>query len=136
MRIEECIPCPRCGQRRVVQHSRTAFLCFQCRHGWSTGPEGPRAHHNPADEDDVLGMFPPHHRARLIAYRGAIRAGLFSDWPRTRTWLLKSVRLLRSSDFLVGLEVVAGDDGLAEGAVGLLGFEGEAQGGEVEADLL
>jgi hypothetical protein len=30
---------------------------------------------------DVLVLFQPEERARLIAYRGAIQAGLYTDWP-------------------------------------------------------
>jgi hypothetical protein len=30
---------------------------------------------------DVLVLFQPEERARLIAYRGAVQAGLYTDWP-------------------------------------------------------
>jgi ribosomal protein L37AE/L43A len=73
MRIEERHPCPRCGQRRVVQRSRTAFMCFQCRYGWSLDAPAPAQYDTPV-------FFLPHEWQRLIAYRAAIRAGLYSDW--------------------------------------------------------
>jgi hypothetical protein len=49
----------------VVQHSRSAYLCFQCRFGWSPG--------------DPIVMFTAEELERLTAYRDAIRAGLYTD---------------------------------------------------------
>ncbi|MBV9323960.1 MAG: hypothetical protein JO352_09265 [Chloroflexi bacterium] len=73
MQIEERVPCPRCGFRRVIRHARNAYVCFQCRFGWSAGAEPP-----PAREIDDGS---PAERARLIAYRSAVRAGFYTDWP-------------------------------------------------------
>jgi DNA-directed RNA polymerase subunit RPC12/RpoP len=78
MRIEERMPCPRCGQRRVLHHSRTVYVCFQCRHSWSAETDVPRPTVPPADP---LSEFSPAQRLRLITYRAAIQAGLYTDWP-------------------------------------------------------
>ena len=74
MRIEERTPCPRCGHKRVIQRGKAVYVCFQCRHYWSIAPPEiqPR---------DVLAQFSPRERARLLTYRRAVRAGLYTDWP-------------------------------------------------------
>jgi hypothetical protein len=74
MCIEERLPCPRCGHKRVFQQAKYVYVCFQCRSTWSTTREEIRP-------VDVLAQFQPHERARLIAYRGAVRCGLYTDWP-------------------------------------------------------
>jgi hypothetical protein len=79
MRIEECLPCPRCGYKRIVQLGRDAYVCFQCRYAWSTGHESDRLEGRTCD--DLLEQFSPELRARLIAYRGAVRAGVYTDRP-------------------------------------------------------
>jgi len=79
MRVEECLPCPRCGHTQVVQRGRGAYLCFHCRYGWSIGPEADRCEQSTSE---LLSRFPPKLRARLIAYRAAIQDGLFTDCPR------------------------------------------------------
>ena len=71
MRIDERAPCPRCGHARVVQRSADSFICFQCRNTWCAEPT----------VVDPLGWCTRDERARLEAYRGAIRAGLYTDWP-------------------------------------------------------
>jgi DNA-directed RNA polymerase subunit RPC12/RpoP len=79
MCIEERLPCPRCGHKRVGQHAKNVYVCFQCRNAWSTtfgGSTRPEVR-----LIDVLTQFQPHERARLIAYRGAVRFGLYTDWP-------------------------------------------------------
>jgi DNA-directed RNA polymerase subunit RPC12/RpoP len=81
MRIEECVPCPRCGYRRVVQHGRTTYVCFQCRHSWSVEPGAAPPRQRPAD---LLGGFSSEQRLRLTAYRAAIQVGLYTDWPPPR----------------------------------------------------
>jgi hypothetical protein len=78
MRIEECLPCPQCGFRRVVQRGPRAYVCFQCRHSWSE--EIPAARRELA-AGDLLVNFSIDQRALLNAYRAAIRAGLYTDWP-------------------------------------------------------
>jgi hypothetical protein len=53
----------------VVQRSRAAYLCFQCRYSWTVdGEAAPRV------------CFRAAERRRLIAYRDAARAGFYSDW--------------------------------------------------------
>ncbi len=80
MRIEECVPCPQCGFKRVVQRGYDdAYFCFQCRHAWSSRDVADR--HEREACHDPLDQFPRDMRARLIAYRGAIRAGVYTDWP-------------------------------------------------------
>jgi hypothetical protein len=78
MRVEECLPCPRCGYRRVMQRGARAYFCFQCRYGW---PVGPQVDGYWQAVVDPLSSFPPEMHARLIAYRGAILAGIYTDWP-------------------------------------------------------
>jgi hypothetical protein len=72
MRIEQRVPCPRCGHARVVQRSMDSFVCFQCGNSWFKGPT----------TVDPLGWCGPEQRARLVAYRDAVRAGVYTDWPR------------------------------------------------------
>jgi hypothetical protein len=71
MRIDERAPCPRCGYTRVVQRSADSFICFQCRNSWSIGPV----------VAEPLAWCSLEQRMRLETYRGAIRAGLYTDWP-------------------------------------------------------
>ena len=75
MRIEECNPCPRCGHSPVVQRARDAYVCYQCRFGWTPG--------TPVTHSEVfsLRLFSAPERERLVSYRAAIRAGVYSDWP-------------------------------------------------------
>jgi hypothetical protein len=66
--------CPRCGIRRTVrlQHTRLSF-CFNCRFTWGSGPLW---------VPDALAVEYPFTAAeleRLVAYRAAIRAGLYHD---------------------------------------------------------
>ncbi len=75
MQIEERVPCPRCGFRRVIRRARHAYVCFQCRYGWSTDSE-----HAPDPGQPDLAQWTAPERARLLAYRAAIRAGLYTDW--------------------------------------------------------
>lgn len=74
MCIDERLPCPRCGHKRVAQEAMYVYVCFQCHNTWSTT----RPEVRPVD---VLAQFRPNERARLIAYRGAVRYGLYTDWP-------------------------------------------------------
>ena len=74
MCIENRLPCPRCGHKRFVQQAKDVYVCFQCRNTWSSTQPENRAF-------DVLAQFQPHERARLIAYRGAVQCGLYTDWP-------------------------------------------------------
>lgn len=74
MRIEERNPCPQCGHKRVVQRGKSVYVCFQCRNYWSIAS-------SEAPPRDVLVLFQPQERARLVAYRGAVQAGLYTDWP-------------------------------------------------------
>jgi hypothetical protein len=74
MCIEERLPCPRCGHKRVVQRAKYVYVCFQCRDTWSSTPPENRP-------VDVLAHFQPRERVRLIAYRGAVRCGFYTDWP-------------------------------------------------------
>lgn len=66
MRIDQRLSCPHCGHPKVVQRAAGLYLCFQCRGNWAT---------------DSIVSFSPAQRARLVAYREAIRAGLYTDWP-------------------------------------------------------
>lgn len=65
MRIDQRLSCPHCGHPRVVQRAAGMYLCFQCRGNWGADP---------------LASFLPEARARLVAYRAAVRAGLYTDW--------------------------------------------------------
>jgi hypothetical protein len=78
MRVETSVPCPRCGFRRVVQRGQRAYVCFQCRYAWSFGAEPPP---QPPPSERTLDAIPERLWPRLIAYRGAILAGVYTDWP-------------------------------------------------------
>ena len=69
MRIEERISCPRCGQRRVIERTRRAYLCFQCRHAFTADPEA------------AAWKFTADELRRLRAYRAAIQDRFYTDWP-------------------------------------------------------
>ena len=71
MQMEERVPCPRCGFRRVIRHARKTYVCFQCRYGWSADTGHP---------PEMYAWSAPE-LARLTTYRLAIRAGFYSDWP-------------------------------------------------------
>jgi hypothetical protein len=75
MWIEERLPCPRCGHKRFVRPAKFVSVCFQCRTTWSSTTR------SEIRRVDALAQFQPHERARLIAYRGAVRCGLYTDWP-------------------------------------------------------
>jgi DNA-directed RNA polymerase subunit RPC12/RpoP len=74
--IENRLPCPRCGHKRFVQQARYVYVCFQCHNTWSSTRPDTRL-------DAVLAQFLPHELARLIAYRGVVQCGLYTDWPVT-----------------------------------------------------
>ena len=59
--------CPRCHIRRTAKLFGVLH-CFNCRYP-ST------------NLDFVAYPFTARELARLLSYRGAIRAGLYSDWP-------------------------------------------------------
>jgi hypothetical protein len=70
--------CPRCGIRRTARLYRRAIShCFNCRWQWewSAFAESQLAAPPRADYS-----FSTQEVARLKAYRGAIRRGLYSDW--------------------------------------------------------
>ena len=69
MRIEERVSCPHCGQRRVIERARHAYLCFQCRHAFT------------ADPDATRWTFSPDELRRLRTYRAAVQGGFYTDWP-------------------------------------------------------
>ena len=62
-------PCPRCRNRRSASLFGV-FHCFNCSYQW-TG----------AADDEAPFPFTPEELERLTAYRGAVRAGVYSDWP-------------------------------------------------------
>jgi hypothetical protein len=65
--------CPRCGIRRTARLARSSrALCFNCRLIWGPG----RA---PVLPPGVAYPFTAAELARLRAYRGAIRAGLYHE---------------------------------------------------------
>jgi len=55
----------------VVQRSADSYVCFQCRNSWCAG----------AIAQEPLNWCSREQRMRLEAYRGATRAGLYTDWP-------------------------------------------------------
>ena len=60
--------CPRCQIRRTVKLYRFHH-CFNCRYQW-------------AKLDSILGYpFTQRELERLLTYRGAVKAGIYSDWP-------------------------------------------------------
>jgi DNA-directed RNA polymerase subunit RPC12/RpoP len=91
MCIENRLPCPRCGHKRFVQRAKDAYVCFQCRNTWSST----QLESHPVD---VLAQFLPHERARMIAYRGAVQCGLYTDWPVAEPDVAQVVGPTRSID--------------------------------------
>jgi ribosomal protein L37AE/L43A len=71
MRIEQRVPCPRCGHGRVVQRSRETYICFQCRHTWG----------HLVETHDVLRGWPAELRERMQIYKRAVAEGFYSDYP-------------------------------------------------------
>jgi hypothetical protein len=68
-------PCPRCRIPRTVRtHGR--FLCFNCRYQWTSLPSV--ALMTPGS---LAYRFSFAELERLLVYRGAVRAGVYSDWP-------------------------------------------------------
>ena len=67
----QLVPCPRCAIKRTARVDAGWFICFNCRLQWGEHAPTPAA----------ARLFGATERARLEAYRAAVRAGLFSDWP-------------------------------------------------------
>jgi ribosomal protein L37AE/L43A len=66
--------CPACGNRRTVRVGRSSMsFCFNCRTQWSGGASAQPTR-------SVDGSLTAAEHARLEAYRGAVRAGLYRDW--------------------------------------------------------
>ena len=75
--------CPRCAIRRTVRLGARGAFCFNCRLQWDTE----RAAHQGmkaagSTPPPLQHPFVPAELIRLERYRAAIRAGLYSDWPR------------------------------------------------------
>ena len=60
--------CPRCHIKRTVQLYRLNH-CFNCQYQWARR------------ECPVSYPFTQRELERLMTYRGAVRAGIYSDWP-------------------------------------------------------
>ena len=66
--IIQHLRCPRCHIRRTVKLYGLSH-CFNCQYQW--------AHR----ECRVSFPFTQRELERLMTYRGAVRAGIYSDWP-------------------------------------------------------
>jgi len=65
--IEKRLPCPVCHNKCTIRSGADIERCFNCRHQW------PRIKPKP------VVIFSDAEPRRLIAYRGAVRAGLYTD---------------------------------------------------------
>jgi hypothetical protein len=75
--------CPRCAIRRTVRFGVWGAFCFNCRLQW----DAQRTAHQAmgvarSTLPPVQHPFAPAELIRLERYRAAVRAGLYSDWPR------------------------------------------------------
>ena len=61
--------CPRCHIRRTVKLYGLSH-CFNCQYQWSKKFDGTLPY-----------PFTERELERLLIYRGAVRAGIYSDWP-------------------------------------------------------
>ncbi len=66
-------PCPRCRNRRSARLFGV-FHCFNCNHQWTGASDAAALPVQPFP-------FSQDELRRLSAYRGAVRAGVYSDWP-------------------------------------------------------
>ena len=70
--------CPRCRIKRTVQMGTWGLVCFNCRRPLEWAPaEIPTV----VPERRAEELFTPAELERLSCYRGAILAGLYTDWP-------------------------------------------------------
>jgi hypothetical protein len=74
--------CPRCGNRRTARVGTWGLICFNCRLHLDAAWPGVPGESCP---EPATHSFTPAELARLERYRAAVRAGLYSDWPRLRT---------------------------------------------------
>ena len=76
--------CPRCAIRRTVRLTPGSSFCFNCRLQWSTQQVAPG---QPVRWMTALPLtsqtFTLAEQARMAIYQAAVRAGFYSDWPRT-----------------------------------------------------
>ena len=61
-------PCPRCHIRRTVRLHGSSY-CFNCRYPWTRV------------RCEMSYPFAGRELERLMMYRNAVRAGIYSDWP-------------------------------------------------------
>jgi hypothetical protein len=89
IRIQEQA-CPRCAIRRTARLAYGTYgtsFCFNCRLRWPTqAPPVPYTVGAPSPRQ----VLAPGELARLVAYRAAVRAGFYSDWPVVSTELSPS----------------------------------------------
>ena len=71
MFIDQRWPCAACHNKRTIRWGEEVVHCFNCRYQW------PRL--KPKREPPLAEIFSAAELRRLIAYRGAVRAGLFTD---------------------------------------------------------
>jgi hypothetical protein len=80
MTIEDKLKCPHCGIRRLADYGAWGLVCMNCRltldRAQMSAPQPPQ----PAVQAQLY-PFSPIELVRLEAYRAAIQAGLYSDWP-------------------------------------------------------
>ena len=66
-RIEERWPCAACHNKRTIRWGTDVEHCFNCRSQWPRLKPKPTA------------IFSDAEMQRLVAYRGAVRAGVYTD---------------------------------------------------------
>ena len=70
--------CPRCAIRRTARLAYGTSFCFHCRLQWPT--QAAAVLHG-VGAPSPCQVLAPGELARLAAYRAAVRAGFYSDWP-------------------------------------------------------
>jgi hypothetical protein len=74
--------CPRCAIRRTVHLADGSSFCFNCRLHWSVCMTAyPAEDHTLSTPPPPLQPFTGPEQVRLMKYRAAVRAGLYTDWP-------------------------------------------------------
>jgi hypothetical protein len=66
-RIEERWPCAACHNKRTIRWGTDVEHCFNCRSQWPRLKPKPTA------------IFSEAEMQRLVGYRGAVRAGVYTD---------------------------------------------------------
>lgn len=73
--------CPRCANQRTARIGHWGAICFNCRFLW---PGGATATERPIEPPESTYAFSEAELGRLVMFRLAIGAGVYSDYPSAR----------------------------------------------------